>query len=227
MERRFNLPLIDRDYYSPSYYYHAFELPKVPVISSANPDRIELFQWGLIPSWTRNEEYANDIRYKTFNARSETITEKPSFRNAIKTNRCLVISKGFYEWQTIGKEKFPYFIYLKDSPVFTFAGIFDQWTNHETGEILKTFSIITTHANPLMEKIHTIKKRMPVILNREDEQAWLDTTVTLSDSLEFLRPFDEAEMKAHTISRLITKRGADKNVPELIQPFEYPNRSLF
>lgn len=227
LERRFNIPLIDRDYYRPSYYYHAFELPRVPVISSANPDQIELFQWGLIPSWTRNEEFANDIRYKTFNARSETITEKPSFRNVVKTNRCLVISKGFYEWQTIGKEKFPYYIYLKDSQVFTYAGIFDQWTNHETGEILKTFSIITTHANPLMEKIHNIKKRMPVILNKEDEGAWLDTNATLSESLELLKPFDEDEMKAHTISRLITKRGADKNVPEIIEPFEYPNRSLF
>ena len=227
MERRFNIPLIDRDYYRPSYYYHAFELPKVPVISSVTPDQIELFQWGLIPSWTRDEEYANDIRYKTFNARSETITEKPTFRNAVKTNRCLVISKGFYEWQTIGKEKFPYFICLKDSQIFTYAGIFDQWTNHETGEILKTFSIITTHANPLMEKIHNIKKRMPVILNKEDERIWLDTTSSLSESLKLLKPFDEAGMKAHTISRLITKRGADKNVPEIIEPFEYLNRSLF
>ena len=227
MERRFNIPLIDRDYYRPSYYYHAFELPKVPVISSVTPDQIELFQWGLIPSWTRDEEYANDIRYKTFNARSETITEKPTFRNAVKTNRCLVISKGFYEWQTIGKEKLPYFIYLKDSQIFTYAGIFDQWTNHETGEILKTFSIITTHANPLMEKIHNIKKRMPVILNKEDERIWLDTTSSLSESLKLLKPFDEAGMKAHTISRLITKRGADKNVPEIIEPFEYLNRSLF
>lgn len=227
MESRFQIPLPDPDYYRPSYYYHAFELPKIPVITSDKPDKIELYQWGLIPSWTRNEEYANDIRYKTFNAKSETITEKPSFRNAVKSNRCLVISKGFYEWQTIGKEKFPYYIYLKDQEIFTFAGVFDHWTNHETGEILKTFSIITTHANSLMEKIHNVKKRMPVILAKEDEKGWLDTTVPLSESLRFLKPFGEEDMRAHTISRLITRRGADKNVPELVAPFDYSNRSLF
>jgi putative SOS response-associated peptidase YedK len=227
MERRFNIPLIDHDNYRPSYYYHAFELPKVPIITSGNPEQIERYQWGLIPSWSRNEEFANDIRYKTFNARSETITEKPTFRNAVKTSRCLVISKGFYEWQTVGKEKFPYFIYFKDERIFTFAGIYDHWTNHETGEIFRTFSIITTHANPMMEKIHNVKKRMPVILSSEDEKSWLNTDHSMPELLGLLKPFDQGEMNAHTISRLITKRGADKNVPELIQPFEYPDRSLF
>jgi putative SOS response-associated peptidase YedK len=227
MEKRFNIPLLDPDYYRPSYYYHAFELPKIPVITSENPEGIDLYQWGLIPSWTRDEEYANDIRYKTFNAKSETITEKPSFRNAVRSNRCLVISKGFYEWQTVGKEKFPYFIYLAGEKIFTFAGIFDTWTNHQTGEVLKTFSIITTRANPLMEKIHNVKKRMPVILAGEDEKRWLDITIPFSESLELLKPFNQDEMQAHTISRLITRRGADKNVPELVKPFDYSNRPLF
>jgi len=227
MERRFNIPLLDRDYYRPSYYYHAFELPKVPVINSDNPDNIELYQWGLIPSWTRNEAQANDIRYKTFNARSETITEKPSFKSAIKSKRCLVINKGFYVWQTIGKEKIPYYIFLRDQKIFTYAGIFDQWKNNETGEIIKTFSIITTEANSLMEKIHNVKKRMPVILPMEEEKGWLDTSVSLSESLALLKPYDVKGMQAHTISKLITKRGADKNVPELIQPFDYPDSSLF
>ena len=226
MERRFNIPLLDPDAYRPSYYYHAFELPKIPVISSKKPDGIDVYQWGLIPSWTRDEDYANDIRYKTFNARAETITEKPSFRNAIRSNRCLVITRGFYEWQTIGKEKFPYYIYLSDERIFTFAGLFDTWTNHRTGEMLKTFSIITTCANPLMEKIHNIKKRMPVILSGEDEKRWLDPSVPLSESLGLLKPFSEKEMEAHTISRLITRRGADKNVPDLVKPFDYPNRTL-
>ncbi|UCG28844.1 MAG: SOS response-associated peptidase [Bacteroidales bacterium] len=227
MERRFNTTLIDPDNYRPSYYYHAFELPRIPVISSENPDSVRLFQWGLIPSWSRNEEFANDIRYKTFNAKAETITEKPSFRNAVKIHRCLVISRGFYEWQTVGREKFPYFIYLRNNEIFAFAGIFDSWTNHETGEILNTFSIITTAANPLLEKIHNIKKRMPVILSPEDEWQWLDTSVPLSQSLQLLKPYDQARMGAHTISRLITKRGAEKNVPDLVKPFAYPKASLF
>ncbi len=226
MEHRFNIPLLDPDNYRPSYYYHAFELPKIPVISSEKPDGIDLYQWGLIPSWTRDEEYANDIRYKTFNARSESITEKPSFRHAFRSNRCLVISKGFYEWQTVGKEKFPYYIYLSDEKIFTFAGLYDVWTNHRTGEIMKTFSIITTHANPLMEKIHNVKKRMPVILAREGEKEWLDTSVPLSESIKLLKPFRDEEMEAYTISRLITRRGADKNVPDLVKPFDYSNRTL-
>lgn len=227
MEKRFNTRLLDPDQYRPSYYYHAFELPRIPVISSENPDGIQIFHWGLIPSWTRDEEYANDIRFKTFNAKAETITEKPSFRNAMKSSRCLVISRGFYEWQTADNQKYPYYVYLKDNKIFAFAGIYDSWTNHLTGEILKTFSIITTRANPLMEKIHNVKKRMPVILEPEDEGNWLNTDLPMSESLQLLRPFDEKKMQAHTISRLITKRGADKNVPELVKRFNYPNTSLF
>jgi len=157
MEHRFNIPLLDPDNYRPSYYYHAFELPKIPVISSEKPDGIDLYQWGLIPSWTRDEEYANDIRYKTFNARSESITEKPSFRHAFRSNRCLVISKGFYEWQTVGKEKFPYYIYLSDEKIFTFAGLYDVWTNHRTGEISNRLLMILPGS--LLRKARTLSGR--------------------------------------------------------------------
>ncbi len=92
----------------------------------------------------------------------------------IGKKRCLVLVNGFYEWQTLEKDKIPYFIGLSGDTAFALAGLFDQWVNPETGEILDTFTVITTRANPMMEVIHNSKKRMPVIIGRKDEQTWLD-----------------------------------------------------
>ena len=131
MEKRFNIPLIDHENYRPSYYYHAYELPRVPVISSANPGEIDLYQWGLIPSWTRNEEYANDIRYKTFNARSETITEKPSFKNPFK-----FFSSQRDGWKIEDRYIFPgpiqYFGKKELTDIFTLTLILEQKTSAQS-----------------------------------------------------------------------------------------------
>ena len=227
MERRFNATLNDPESYRPSYYYHAFELPEMPVITGHDPDLIQLFQWGLIPHWTDSEEKANTLRYQTFNARAETITQKPSFRRPVQSNRCIVPAAGFYEWQHQGKEKIPFYIYLKDQSVFSFAGIYDQWTNRTSGEITHTFSIITTRANDLMEKIHNSKKRMPAILAPDDELLWLDHQIHVREAIQLLKPFPDERMEAHTISRMISKKGIDKNTAELIQPVQYNQPGLF
>ncbi len=226
MERRFNKKLLDPDEYRPSYYYSAFALPKLPVICSNSPEYIKLFQWGLIPYWIKDEDQAGSIRTKTFNAKAETLTEKPSYKAPVRSKRCLILSRGFYEWQSMNNRKYPYYIYLKDNQICTFAGIFDTWTNRNTGEVHNTFSLITTEANPLMAKIHNLKKRMPVILEPDKEQEWLDTSRPLDDSLKLLKPLDQNLMRAHTISRLITRKGVDKNTPELIKPYDYNDPSL-
>jgi putative SOS response-associated peptidase YedK len=223
IEKRFDAGFEEPDIFIPGYYFSAFTFPKLPVITGKDNQVIRMYNWGLIPYWVKDESYAEGIRTKTFNAKSETITEKPSFRNAVRTNRCLVLSKGFFEWQKRENEKIPYYIGLEDDQLFAFAGLYDKWANPVTGEINYTFTIITTSANPLLAVIHNTKQRMPVILPREREQDWINPGLSLNNALELLVPYDQEKMKAWTISRLISTPGAIKNVPEVIEPFEYGN----
>jgi len=137
-----------------------------------------------------------------------------------------VISKGFFEWQAREKEKIPYYIYMDDEQPFAFAGLYDRWINPGTGEISNTFSIITTTANPLLAKIHNTKERMPVILPREREMDWIDPEIPLGSALNLLKPYDDARMKAHTISKRISMPGVEKNIPEIIKYFDYQNDLL-
>jgi putative SOS response-associated peptidase YedK len=221
IEKRFNSSFDEPENFVPGYYFSAFTFPKIPVITGKDNRVIRMYKWGLIPSWVKDESYAEGIRTKTINAKSETITEKPSFRNAVRTNRCLVILKGFFEWQKRENEKIPYYIGLEDDQLFTFAGLYDTWANPGTGEMNYTFTIITTAANPLLAVIHNTKQRMPVILPREKEQDWINPGLPLSNALELLVPYNQEKMKAWTISKLISTPGAVKNIPGLIEPFDY------
>ena len=196
LEKRFGARFSNKDEFIKGRKISAFSLPKLPVISSDSPERINLMTWGLIPSWVKDEENAKIIRMKTFNAMAETLSEKPSYRNSFKSKRCLVLVNGFYEWQHAGKEKIPYFITLKDHEAFTLAGLYDNWLNKNTGEILNTFTIITTQANPMMEVIHNTKKRMPAILPPSKEKEWLNLSLKPQEVQDFLNPFDENLMKA-------------------------------
>jgi putative SOS response-associated peptidase YedK len=136
-------------------------------------------------------------------------------------NRCLVISKGFFEWQNRDNMKIPYYIGLEDDQLFGFAGLYDTWTNPATGEMNYTFTIITTTANPLLAVIHNTKQRMPVILPKEKEQIWIDPGVPLDNALELLVPYDQEKMKAWTISRLVSAPGVNKNIPGVIEPYDW------
>jgi putative SOS response-associated peptidase YedK len=219
IERRFDASFIDA-ILERIYHVSAFSFPKLPVISNDDPSKIQLFSWGLIPLWVKDEDTALKIREQTLNAKAETVTVKPSFRHSIKTKRCLVLADGFYEWQHVKNQTFPYYIHLKDHQLFAFAGIWDAWTNKESKETLKTFSIITTQANPLLAEIHNTKKRMPVILRPEDERKWL-SDIPFDKAMGLLAPYDEKAMEAHTVSKLITIRGIPTNVPEVMSPFRY------
>ena len=207
LEKRFNAQLDKHLPYRKQNRVSAFSLPECPVICSGEPEKIQLYRWGLIPFWSRNEKFARDIRMKTFNAKAETLMEKPSFRHLIKAKKCLVLTDGFYEWQARGKDKQPFFIHVKDAEALALAGLFDRWTNRDTGEILDTFTIITTDANPLMEKIHNTQKRMPVILRQADETKWIDPDLPVQVSLDFLKPFDEKQMVAEEVDQKLFKRS--------------------
>ncbi len=213
--------------FEPIYHASGFTFPEWPVITSENPDKIKLFRWGLIPFWVKDIEQADKIRAQTLNARSETVFEKPSFRLSIHKKRCLVISTGFFEWHDFNKKKYPYFIHLKEIEIFALAGIYSQWVNKLTGEILNTFSILTTSANPLMAKIHNSKERMPLILSPETEHEWLNSDLSDKQIKSFFPAIDDTKMEAYTISKLITSRKENSNVPEVQKEFEYQELDTF
>ena len=226
LENRYGATLIDPDKYRPSYYYHAFGLPDIPVICTGSPSQIKLLKWGLIPSWTKSISDANVIRFKTFNARSESIELKPSFSSSFKSKRCIIPVKGFYEWQHAGKEKIPWYIYRADNEILSIAGIFDEWVENTTSEVFSTFSIITTEANELMAEIHNSAKRMPAVLERSDEAGWLNLSTSVADAMSMLKPSGLEVLKAHTISPLVNDRNANRNVPEVMVPYKYISYNL-
>ena len=194
----------------PSYYANGFTFPSWSIITLE--PQIKRMQWGLIPSWFRGESTIN-IASKTLNARVETLSEQASFKELISTNRCIVPSSGFFEFQHKGKEKIPYFIYPIDTPLFSMAGLYDEWLNRETGEIIQSFTIITTIANPLMEVIHNHKKRMPLILDQSQIQPFLHG----EDNIKGYSSRSYEAMQAHKVDKHILF-SQTANIPAVQHP---------
>ncbi len=221
LELRFTEHFDDSSLYQPTYHVSAFSFPNWPVISNDNPDLIQFFRWGLIPFWTENEAAADSLKSRTLNARAETISTKPAYRVSIRNKRCLVLTDGFYEWHEQNKKKYPFHIRLTSKDGFAMAGIWDTWENKESGTVLNTFSIITTEANPLLARIHNTRKRMPVILKRDNEKKWLRHDLEMKDIASMLSAYDEREMEAFPVSRLISGRKGNTNTPEAMAPYNY------
>ena len=169
-----------------------------------------MMRWGLVPFWAKEPS----IGYKMINAKSETLSEKPSFRKPFKEKRCLVLADGFYEWEkTDKKNKVPYRFILKNRQPFAFAGLWDVWKTPE-GDTLLSFTIITTRANELMERIHD---RMPVILHEKDEAKWLDPEFKDTEKLSsLLQPYPSEQMVAYKVSTIVNSPKND--TPSCIEP---------
>ena len=120
----------------------------------------------------------------TYNARYETIKEKPSFRDSIKYKKCLIIADGFYEWQLTSKGKICYYISHPENHLFTFAGIWSKWKDKSTGELIQSASIITQAANKIMSIIHNVKKRQPVILHEENRYNWFNSGLDFKNIMD-------------------------------------------
>lgn len=209
--RKSDVVEIYQDILNEQYHVNAFTFPKYPIITTS--DEIQVFNWGLIPFWTKDEANANEIRRMTLNARVDTIFEKPSFREPIMKKRCIVPSTGYFEWRHEGTKKIPYYIYLKDEPIFSMAGIYDSWLDKETGEEHSTFSIITTDTNSLTDYIHNTKHRMPAILSKENEEKWLNPGSQKADIASLLKPYDAEQMDAYVIENdFIKKKPADRTI---------------
>jgi len=224
LQQRYDASFPQQTGYRPSFHANAFHFPAWPILTRQEPGRLQLLQWGLIPRWVKSREDADEIRSRTLNAKSETLFEKPSFRQSIAAGRrCLIPATGFYEWYTEGKQKYPFYITTKDQPIVSIAGIWDEWADPDTGEVMPTFSLLTTEANPLLARIHNTKQRMPVLLTPETERAWLHDELTPQDVQDLTHQLYPAErMRSHSISKRITSRSDDPNVPEVLEPYSYP-----
>lgn len=214
------------DEWQPVFHAAGFSFLQMPVITQKQPGRVQLFNWGLIPHWVKTRADAGKLKTQTLNARSETVFEKPSFRSCIPNSRCLVIADGFFEWMDYQKKKYPHFIQMKDRQLFCFAGIYTSWVDKATGELINSFSILTTGANPMMERIHNLKKRMPVIVPPSLYKKWLQPDLTKEEIQSFFHPYPEENMQEHSISKRITSRTDNPNVPETLEPFTYPELAL-
>ena len=169
-------------------------------------DRLGLLRWGLIPHWAKDRK----IAWKMINARAETIETAAAFRDAYRARRCLVPVDGFYEWKRIGKVKQPFLIATKGGEPFTLAGLWENWKDPDSGEWMRTFTIVTTDANELVANLHD---RMPVIIAAADRERWLDPKQEVD---ELLRPYPAALMTMWPVS---TKVNSPKNDDrELIEP---------
>jgi putative SOS response-associated peptidase YedK len=223
LEARFDAVVPPSAGFTPAYHINAYAFPPYPILTHQEPGQFKAIRWGLIPHWVKSKADADKLRAQTINARSETIYEKPAYRQAAKrAQRCIIPVTGFFEWHTDGKQKYPFYL-STDQPITSIAGLWDEWADPDTGEVLTTFSLLTTDANPLLAAVHNEKKRMPCVLTPEAEKSWLHDDLNEKDALHLLTTqYPAQRMHSYSISKRITSRTEDSNVPEVLTPFTYP-----
>jgi putative SOS response-associated peptidase YedK len=214
------MPLTDL----PIYHASGFSHPDLLIYTDRSPFYPEVATWGLIPHWITDEKAAKNIWNKTLNARGESILEKPSFRDAAKTHRCIVYIDGFYEHHHFEGKTYPFYIYRKDRVPLALAGLYSDWQN-DHGGITRSFTIVTTTGNALLEKIHNNPKltgsRMPLILTENQAEQWLNVSLDEPILQQLIRPFLEDKLAAHPVGKLRGKEYKG-NVPGVSEAVDYP-----
>jgi putative SOS response-associated peptidase YedK len=164
-------------------------------------------RWGLIPWWWKK---AKKEAPATFNARAESVADKPMFRDAFKRGRCIIPASGYYEWKATASGKQPYYITAADGSVLSFAGLSDEWKDTQRGERVRSCTIIVTNANAFTRTIHD---RMPVLLKSQDLEPWLSGEA----GTDMLRPADDDALRMWPVSKRVNKSAPDNNAPALIE----------
>lgn len=211
--------ILETEVQLPAFHLSGFSHPKMLIYTSHQPYTPLVAQWGLIPRWVKSEQQAESIQNKTLNARIETIHEKPSFRQLTSNNRCVIPVNGFFEYHYENSKAHPYFIY-SDRIEFYLGGLWDEWVNTASGEIIFTFSILTTKANELMSKIHNNPKlkesRMPFMIESNNIDDWLNKELNSKNISRF--PLVKSnQLKAHQVMPLKGKLSLG-NVPQVNAP---------
>ncbi|MBB3110454.1 putative SOS response-associated peptidase YedK [Paenibacillus phyllosphaerae] len=179
------------------------------IINDGERNRLGELKWGLVPSWADDPKIGN----KMLNARSETVHEKPAFKQLIQRKRCIIPADGFYEWQVTGSSKQPMRIVLQTRNIFSMAGLYDTWLSPD-GTRLSTCTILTTSPNELMAPIHD---RMPVILRPEQESLWLDRDIQQANQLrDLFVPYPAEELEAYPVNSAVGNVRNDDS--SLIEP---------
>lgn len=191
--------------------YNIAPTQPIPVVLNTSPETLSAARWGLVPAWAKDAKMAANM----INARSETLLEKPSFRTILKSQRCLVVADGFYEWKkNEDGTKTPYRVKLHSGEVFAMAGLWDTWKAPD-GTLLRTCTIITTTANDVLSPLH---ERMAVILPPETERLWLEQN-TPNTLLDLLQPYPSEKMMAYEVSsRVNSIRNDDPTLIEAVVP---------
>jgi putative SOS response-associated peptidase YedK len=186
--------------------------PVVRLNGETGERELTVMRWGLVPYWSKDGKAS----FSTINAKSETVATSPAFREAWKTRRCLVPADWFYEWQKLDeKTKQPYAIALKNDEMFAFAGLWETWKDKTTGQKLRTYTILTTDPNELIEPIHN---RMPLVIPPKDYERWMASTDPAHLPVDLLRPYPAAEMKAWKVGKAVG--NTRNNDASLIEPLK-------
>ncbi len=209
------------------YQLSGFAHNELLVYTNKEPNSPTPSVWGLIPHWVKNENQKVKLWNSTLNARGESIFEKPSFKKSAQDMRCILHVDGFFEHHHLNNKKYPFFITEKDKNPISFGCLFSEWTDRNTGEMINSFSIVTTEGNEFLSKIHNNPKseepRMPLILNETEEEIWLNDDHSESFMAEIkslIKPNHEIQLKAHTVRRLSGKESVG-NIPEAQEEYFY------
>jgi putative SOS response-associated peptidase YedK len=212
----------------PYYHVSAFAHPLLLVFTNEAPMEPQFFTWGLIPAWIKSEADARKVMKQTLNARGETIFEKPAFENSARNKRCLVYLDAFYEFHHANSKTYPFRIGMKDGSPLAIAGLWESWTNRETGEIVNTVTLVTITGNKIMSRVHNnpaaeMGPRMPVILPKEKQDEWLipcRTDVDKKHLQELIRPLHDGLLYAYSVGRIKGKEAIG-NTAEAEKEFLY------
>lgn len=217
LRERFSISASEIEELAPRYNIAPTQDAPVVVLEEGGR-ALKAFRWGLIPFWAKDPA----IGHKLINARAETAAEKPSFRKPFAARRCLVLADGFYEWRRTGPAKTPLRAALPSRAPFALAGLWDLWKSPE-GELVRTFTILTTSPNETMRPLHD---RMPVILAKEAEGAWLDPKTPPRDLAGLLAPWS-GPLEVYEVSALVNspRNEAPACAEPIGPPFEPPLRS--
>lgn len=212
-----------KDSIEEKYHVNALSFPEFPIITADS--EIQVFNWGLIPYWTPDEDEANKLRNTTVNVPAETIFQEEATKEPIIRRRCLIPSTGYFEFHyNYNNTTTAYFIYENTQDIFSIAGIYDEWTCAETGETKQTFSVITTTSNYLTSFINNggnYPYRMPVILKKDYEEGWLNAELSEKEINFFLQPIPDRLLDAYPVSSdFMVRAEKDQSIIEPILDYE-------
>lgn len=192
--------------------YNVFPTMQMPIIRDIDMKEVVLMRWGLLPFWVKDLKF---FKKPLINARVEDIQNKPAFRRAIRSQRCLVLANGFWEWLVSLKERIPYYIKLKGQDIFFLAGIWESWKDAEGREIL-SFAIITGPPNDLVSKIHDRQANIFSVMDEKALRTWLDPKTPLEEVLKLLQPYNAKNMEAYPVRRFTQEQHSK----DIINPID-------